>query len=63
VSFGEDASKIRKNNAPENMNILRKLALSRLRAVKTDKKLSVRRKQLKSVLNQDFLCAVLVGKS
>jgi predicted transposase YbfD/YdcC len=63
VSFGEDKSRIRKNHAPENMNILRKLALNRLRAMKTEKKLSVRRKQLKSLLNQDFLCAVLFGES
>jgi predicted transposase YbfD/YdcC len=62
VSFGEDASQVRKNNAPENLDVMRKIALKLLRSTKTDKKLSVRRKQFKSALSQDFLSAVLFGQ-
>jgi predicted transposase YbfD/YdcC len=61
VSFGEDASKVRKNHAPENLDVLRKIALTLLRAAKTEKKLSVKRKQFKTSLNSDFLYAVLFG--
>jgi predicted transposase YbfD/YdcC len=63
VSFGEDASRVRKDNAPENLDILRKIALKLLRSTKTDKKLSAKRKQFKAALNQDFLYDVLFGKS
>jgi predicted transposase YbfD/YdcC len=39
VSFNEDNSKVRKNNAPENLNILRKIALKLLRDTTAGKKL------------------------
>ena len=35
MSFGEDQSRIRKKNAPENMAILRHIALNLIRKAKT----------------------------
>jgi len=37
VSFSEDASTLRKDNAPQNLSLLRKIALNIIRADKTDK--------------------------
>ncbi|GHT90087.1 putative transposase YncI [Spirochaetia bacterium] len=63
VSFAEDASQVRKDHAPENLDVLRKIALRLLRSTQTDKKRSARRKQFIAALNQDFLHDVLFGKS
>jgi predicted transposase YbfD/YdcC len=63
VSFSEDTSRVRKDHAPENLDILRKIALRLLRSTTTEKKLSVKRKQFKASLNQDFLYVILFGKS
>jgi len=63
VQFGEDASQIRKDRAPENMNILRKIALALLRATPVPvKRFSTRRKSFKAATNRDFLFSVLFGK-
>jgi predicted transposase YbfD/YdcC len=63
VTFREDAGRARKDNAPMNLNILRKLALVRLRLVETDKKrLSIRRKMLKATVSSEYLHTVLFGK-
>jgi len=63
VQFGEDASQIRKDRAPENMNILRKIALARLRATPVPvKRFSTRRKSFKAATNRTFLSSVLFGK-
>ena len=63
VQFREDDSQVRKERAPENLNILRKIALARLRATEVPKKRSsIRRKMLKAVLNPQFLLEVLFGK-
>ncbi len=46
VSFSEDASTLRKDNAPQNLSLLRKIALNIIRADKTDKsKASLRLKR------------------
>lgn len=63
VSFAEDASQVRKDHAPENLDVLRKIALKLLRSTQTGKKRSTRRKQFIAALNQDFLHDVLFGKS
>jgi hypothetical protein len=64
VAFREDASRSRKDNGPLNLNVLRKLALARLRrtAVANRPRFSVRRKSFKALINPDFLYAVLFGK-
>ena len=63
VSFREDACKVRKDRAPENLNILRKIALARLRATEVEKKRSsIKRKSFKALINPQFLLSVLFGK-
>jgi predicted transposase YbfD/YdcC len=63
VLFREDASQVRKDRAPENLNILRKIALGRLRATAVpDRRLSTKRKIFKASVNPDFLYSVLFGK-
>jgi predicted transposase YbfD/YdcC len=63
VLFREDASQAKKDRAPENLNILRKIALGRLRATGVpDRRLSTKRKIFKASVNPDFLYSVLFGK-
>jgi predicted transposase YbfD/YdcC len=63
VTFGEDASRARKDNSPVNLNILRKVALSRLRLADAGKKrFSIHRRMMKASLNRDFFFSVLFGK-
>jgi hypothetical protein len=63
VLFREDASQVKKERAPENLNILRKIALGRLRATEVpNRRLSVKRKIFKASVNPDFLYSILFGK-
>jgi predicted transposase YbfD/YdcC len=63
VLFREDASQVKKGRAPENLNILRKIALARLRATPiAQKNFSTKRKSFKAAINPQFLLAVLFGK-
>ncbi|MGH1339490.1 MAG: ISAs1 family transposase [Aureispira sp.] len=57
VSFNEDKSRIRKDNAPENMAVMRKLALQALKQM-TDKS-SIKRRRLKAAWNNDYLIHVI----
>ena len=60
VLFREDASQVRKDNAPLNLNILRKIALSRIRATPfSEKRFSTKRKVFKARVNPEFHLAVL----
>lgn len=46
VSFGEDASTVRKDNAPQNLSLLKKIVLNLIRLDITDKtKASLRLKR------------------
>jgi predicted transposase YbfD/YdcC len=58
VAMGEDASRIRKDRAPENMALLRRIALTLLKQEKTLKR-GVQGKQLKAAMNPDYLLRVL----
>jgi predicted transposase YbfD/YdcC len=63
VLFREDASQVKKGNAPLNLNILRKIALSRLRATAVpEKRFSTKRKIFKARVNQVFHLSVLFQK-
>jgi predicted transposase YbfD/YdcC len=62
VNFKEDGCRARKDNSPKNLNILRKMALSRLRAVDGGKRVSVKRKMFRAGLVPDFLLKVLFGE-
>jgi hypothetical protein len=61
VVFNEDGYRARKDHSPENLNVLRKIALSRLRATDGGKRVGIRRKMLRASLNPDFLYKVLFG--
>ncbi len=58
VTFREDHSRIRKDNAPENMTILRRLALTLLKQEKTCKR-GIRAKRLKASWLDSYLIKVL----
>jgi predicted transposase YbfD/YdcC len=50
VSFGEDASTMRKDNAPQNLSLLKKIVLNLIRLDTTDKiKCSLRMKRKRAV--------------
>ena len=60
VQFHEDDSRIRKENSPENMAIIRQLALSLLHQDTTSKK-SVKSKQNKASWDNDYLLQILTA--
>jgi predicted transposase YbfD/YdcC len=63
VLFREDACQIRKDHAPENLNVPGKIAPARLRAAAVSRKrFSTKRKVFKAGVNPDFLYSVLFGK-
>lgn len=57
VTFDEDRDRSRKDNAPENLSILRKLALNMLKRARPD--ISIRRKRKRSGWSNDFARSVL----
>ena len=59
VTFGEDDSLKRKDNAPKNYALVRKFALNMLRTFKG--KLSVPNSQIKAACNNSFLETMLTG--
>lgn len=62
VIFREDASKARKDNSPLNLNVLRKIALARLKTTSTTRKMSLNKKRFVAALNCDFLTSVIFQK-
>lgn len=57
VTFGEDACRARSQNAPENLNVLRKIALQRITQMKD--KLSKKKRRYRASLNNGYLKQVL----
>ena len=57
VTFREDESRIRKDNAPQNFAVLRHIALNILKA--DPSKGSLRQKRYQATLNEDFLFQIL----
>lgn len=57
ITFKEDANRSRTGNAPQNLNILRKMALHRI-ANMTDK-LSLKKRRFRASMNVDYLCKVV----
>ena len=53
VSFSEDASMVAKDNAPQNLSLLRKIALNVIRADKTDTRKSSLRLKRKGAARDD----------
>lgn len=58
VTFGEDQSRAREENAAQNLATLRRIALN-LAKKNTSSKLPVRRKLIRAALNSDFLSDLL----
>jgi predicted transposase YbfD/YdcC len=64
VCFGEDACRTRTGHAPENLNVLRKIALRLLRKTGvSEKRFGTKRKMLRATLNDNFLRDVLFAKN
>ena len=61
VVFQEDASRLRKDHGPENLGLIRRIALSLLKRAKTKKKVGIACKRKKAGWNNDFLVAVLLN--
>ncbi|MFA8449623.1 MAG: ISAs1 family transposase [Bacteroidales bacterium] len=57
VTFKEDASRARKDNAPLNLNILRKIALQRVNLKKD--KLSKKKRRFRASMNLSYLQELL----
>ena len=57
VTFGEDANRTRKENAPENLNIMRKITMNILRL--SPVKRSIVKKRLRASLNNDYLAEIM----
>ena len=60
VAFREDESRVRIGNAPENLALLRRMALTLLREEKTAK-VGIKAKRLKSGWSEDYLLRVLIS--
>lgn len=58
-TFKEDACKVRKDNAPINLHLMRKWALALLGKMTTIPKISIKRKRKKAARNNDFLLKAL----
>jgi predicted transposase YbfD/YdcC len=58
IGFREDESRVRKDHAPENMAILRHMALNLLKQEQTVK-IGIKGKRLKAAWDQDYLLRVL----
>ena len=63
VAFQEDASRVRKDHGPENLGLVRRIALSLLKRAPTKKKVGMACKRKQAGWNDDFLVQVLLGKA
>jgi predicted transposase YbfD/YdcC len=61
MSFGEDQSRIRKNNAPANMAIIRHVALNMLRTAQRERT-SIKRMRKLAAWNNNILCDIVQQK-
>ncbi|MDR2786479.1 MAG: ISAs1 family transposase, partial [Treponema sp.] len=63
IVFREDECRVRTGNGALNLNILRKMALHRLRKMKMEKRrVSAKRRMMHAALNSDFLYEALFSE-
>ncbi len=60
VALNEDDCRIRKDNAPENFAVMRRLAVNLLGREKTHKR-GVKNKQFKAAMDNEYLTKVLAA--
>ena len=58
VAFDEDGSRVRKDNAPQNLGSLRRLCLNLLRQEESPKK-GIKGRRLRAAWNSDYLLKLL----
>ena len=63
VAFQEDASRVRLGHGPENLGLMRRIALSLLKRASTPKKVGIACKRKQAGWNDDFLVEVLLGQT
>ena len=63
VAFDEDHSRVRKNNAPENMAMLRHEALNLLKNDNTTKKVGIKTRRKKAGWSNEYLAHLLGVKN
>jgi predicted transposase YbfD/YdcC len=63
VAFQEDASRVRKDHGPENLGLVRRIALSLLKRAPTKKKVGIACKRKQAGWNDEFLVQVLLGET
>lgn len=61
VIFEEDASRARKDNAPLNLNVLRKTALALCKNTDMGKRVSIQKKRFRASLNPEAFLTILIG--
>jgi predicted transposase YbfD/YdcC len=61
VEFDEDRSRVRKGESPENLAVVRHVAINLLKQEKSLKRASTGRKRLKCCMSNDYLGKVLLG--
>jgi hypothetical protein len=59
--FGEDGDWKRKDHAPENLNVLRKAAVTVLKGRKPEKKSSFKRLMFKALMKDDYRYSLIFG--
>ena len=61
VSYGEDKSKVRKDNGPENLSVLKRCTMNLLKA-DTETKAGIKNKRAKAGWSKDYMMRLLNGK-
>ena len=62
VAFHEDASRLRRDHGPENLGLIRRIALSLLKRAPSKKKVGIACKRKQAGWNDDYLVEVLLGQ-